>query len=85
MRFAPNRSDSQPVSGIRPVAEPAEPPTPAVRLIGPGMIADYELTPAAPGELTLRVVLGLGPRPLDSLEVPITVAAGASLVRPRER
>jgi hypothetical protein len=53
-----------------------EPLTPALKLFGPGMIADYEVTPAEPGELTLRVVSrGIGGRIRETLTIPITVEA----------
>ena len=56
------------------------PLAPARRVMGPGMIADYELTPAAPGTLTLRLRAGtilLAPGSpgyvVRTLDVPITV------------
>jgi hypothetical protein len=61
-----------------------EPLAPARRLVAPGTIADYELTPAAAGELTLLVRAGpppgadpaLAARLAPPMRIPITVVAG---------
>jgi manganese oxidase len=54
-----------------------EPLTPALRLVGPGTIADYEYTPTEPGTLTLRLVTPAAAAVRDTVAIPITVLAPA--------
>ena len=52
-----------------------EPLTPARTIAGPGVIADYELTPTTPGTLTLQVTSGIpnAVRPLRRWTTPIGI------------
>ena len=53
-----------------------EPLRQALWVIGPGIIADYEVTPVTPGELTLRVISrGPAGRVREELRIPMTVTA----------
>lgn len=54
----------------------AEPLTRALRPLPTGTIADYEVTPSKPGELTLRVITrGPGGVVREALRIPIVVSA----------
>jgi FtsP/CotA-like multicopper oxidase with cupredoxin domain len=64
-----------------------EPLTPARTLAGPGVIADYELTPTTAGTLTLQVTSGIptASRYLRRWSAPIPVVTGPVTIGARQR